>query len=308
MVVRAWISAAVLVVASCARPPVAPTVDLAAALVSAVRADSAHAVRELLDRGVSPDTLAPDGTRPLTEAARHGRQAAMQVLLDAGARLDMTDSSGNRALDYAVERAHLPAAAMLTRQAAQDAGASQAVLRWFDGLVEDRPNGTDWRRLLDGELASLGLMAAVLAERPAAVASLRGAAGLTNRTGYGPLHLAARFGDERAVTELLQASASPDLEVAGHLHETPLMEGARDGYVAIGRRLLHAGARVDRVDAAGETALSWAVRAGETDYARMLLDAGANPRLRNREGATALDLARRINHQDLIALLESRHK
>ena len=308
MVVRAGVVLTAMLVTACARTSAPPPPDLASQLVSAVRADSASAVEALLDRGVSPDTMAPDGTRPLTEAARHGREAALQVLLDATARLDLADSSGNRPFDYAVERAHRTVAAMLTRRAAQDAGATADVLRWFDGLAGNRPNGTDWRHLLDGELASLGLMAAVLRERPAAVISLRGAAGLTNRTGYAPLHLAARFGDERAVTELLQASASPDVEVAGHLHETPLMQAARDGYVGIGRRLLRAGARVDRVDAAGETALSWAVRAGETEYARMLLDAGASSRLRNREGASALDLARRINHQDLMALLESRRK
>ena len=291
---------------SCAKPPTAVPVNRVASLVLAVRGDSVAAVRELLAGGLSVDAIAPDGTRPLTEAARHGRVAVMRVLLDAGARLDLADSSGARPFDYAIERGHRMAAALLARHAAVDAGASRGALEWFDALTGDPGRLPDWRRVLDGETASLGLLYAVLVQRDNVVAALRRAGGLPNRTGYVALSIAARFGDEPAVTALLQSGANPDVEVSGHLHETPLMEASREGYVAIGKRLIRAGARVDHVDDYGDTALMWAVQSGETDYAVMLLDAGAKSGLRNKAGDTALDMAHRINHADLIALLESR--
>lgn len=293
-----------LAVGTCTRPTPALPANRAALLVAAVRADSAGVVRQLLDAGVSPDTIAPDGARPLTEAARHGRIAAARVLLDAGARLDLADASGARPFDHAVEEGHREMAALLTREAARDAGANAEAIAWFDALAVATSSGGDWHRALDGELTSLGLNAAVLDRRDDVAASLRHAAGIPNRTGYVALVLAARFGDQTAVADLLAASANPDAEVSGHWQETPLMEAARDGHVGVGQRLLRAGARIDHVDSRRETALMWAVREGETEYARMLLDAGANPALRDTDGDTALDIARRINHADLIALLD----
>lgn len=290
----------------CSRSVPAPLANRAVLLVAAVRSDSAGVVEQLLDAGVSPDTIAPDGTRPLTEAARHGRIAAARALLDAGARLDLADASGVRPFDYAVEEGHREIAALLAREAARDAGASAEAMAWFDALAVDKSPARDWHRILDGEIASLGVMAAVLDRRDDVVSSLRHAAGIPNRTGYAALAVAARFGDEAAVTNLLQAGANPDVEVSGHRQETPLMEAARDGYPVIGQRLVRAGARIDHVDSEGATALMWAVREGETDYARALLDAGANPALRDRAGDTALDIARGIEHPDLVALLEER--
>lgn len=293
--------------AGCSRPVAPPPpANRAALLVAAVRSDSAGVVRRLLAAGVSPDTIAPDGTRPLTEAARHGRIAAANTLLDAGARLDVVDSSGATAFDRAVEAGHRELAALLVHQAAIDAGANPQAIAWFDSLAMPGAAAGDWHRLLDGELASLGLSAAVLNRRDAAAGSLRHAAGIPNRTGYPALALAARFGSEAVVADLLAASANPDAEIGGHWHETPLMLAAIDGRVEIGRRLLRASARVDHVDSRRQTALMWAVREGETDYARLLLDAGASLTLRDLEGETALDLARRINHTDLITLLQAR--
>jgi ankyrin repeat protein len=81
------------------------------------------------------------------------------------------------------------------------------------------------------------------------------------------------------------------------------MEAARDGYVAIGRRLIRAGARLNFRDAQGNTALHWAVRLGQTEFARMLLSLRADPAARNATGQSPLDLAQANRHQDLIDLL-----
>ncbi|MGH7583589.1 MAG: ankyrin repeat domain-containing protein [Gemmatimonadales bacterium] len=294
----------VLVLSGCAAPTPA-VVDRAESMLSAVRADSIPAVKSLLADGISPDTMGIDGTRPLTEAARNDRLDAVALLLDAGARANLADSSGSRAIDYAVALGHRDVVVLLVQRAARAAGMSREALDWFNAVAHPDEPLLDWHRVLDGELASLGLCYAVLERRADVVVSMRRAGGIPNRTGYSALSLAARFGELDAVRTLLAANVNPDVEAANRLRETPLMDAARDGEVAVARALIHAGARVDHFDANRETALTWAVRAGETDYARVLLDAGANATLRNRDGLSPLDIATRINHHDLIELLSA---
>lgn len=286
-----------------ARAPAPPPATLS--LVEAVRADDTVRIGALLDAGTDPNAPAPDGTRPLTEAARHGRVAAARLLLRGDARMDLADSAGNRPWDYAIALGHSGVAAELAWQAARIAGTGPDVDAWFAWVASDTGHPLPWARVLDGELESYGLLFAVLNHRTAVVASMRRGGGIPNRSGITPLAMAARFGHDTEVAALLAGGANPDLAIADRWKSTPLMEAARDGQVEIGRRLLRAGARIDHPDIDGGTALHWAVRAGETDFARMLLDAGADPTIRDRAGMTALDLARSINHADLIALLEA---
>lgn len=295
----------VLLLFGCAKPTPVPPPNTAKALVDAVRAGDTAAVATLLTSGLSPDTMAPDGTRPLTEAARQGRVAVARQLLAADARIDLPDSAGYRAWDYAIETERAGIAALLTWQAAQVAGASPPANEWFAAVADSSAVIPQWDRVLDGELESLGLLDAVIFNRGDIVAAMRHGGGIPNRTGVTPLALAARFGATSSVIALLQAGANPDLATEDLWHSTPLMEAARDGHTEIGSRLLRAGARVDHPDASGGTALHWAVRAGETQYAEVLLKAGADQNIRDRSGETALDLAHRINHSYLITLLES---
>jgi ankyrin repeat protein len=295
--------AALLVLTGCAVAQRPVVVNRGVELVTAVRDDSLAAVDALLGAGISPDTLASDGTRPLTEAARNHRVDVAQLLLARGAHLALADGSHRRPFDYAVEFGYRDLVAMFTVQFARDAGASPAALAWFAAVDVGRPAGS-WQRVLDGELLSLGLTSAIVNQREPIVVALRKEGGRPNASGYPPLVVAARFGDLAAVTALLGASVNPDGEVADGLHQTALMEAARDAHVDVGRRLIRAGARVDRVDAHGETALMWAVRQGETEYAAMLLAAGADPLHRNADGTTPLSFAQSINHADLVRLLE----
>jgi ankyrin repeat protein len=277
--------------------------DQAVALVTAVRSDSSAVVTRLLDAGVSPDTEATDGTRPLAEAARNGRLGPLQLLLQGGARLDAADSAGNNAFDYAMASGNREVMGALVLAAVREAGPSDEAQQWFGAMRDDSGGAGDWHRVLDGELLSLGLLYAIVVDRPAVATSLRQASGMTNRLGYPPLVAAARLGEHGVVDALLHASAGPDTPVGGHWHETALMEAARDGDLITARALLRAGARVNRTDSRRQTALFWAVREGETEYAKGLLDAGADPRLRDASGETALDLAHSFRHDDLVALL-----
>lgn len=86
------------------------------------------AMRALLDEGASPDTL---GAPPLSNTALHaavaGAQlAAVRALLDAGANPDITDASGNSALHVAAaDGTPEMVRAMLAKGAARDAKNAQ---------------------------------------------------------------------------------------------------------------------------------------------------------------------------------------
>lgn len=273
-------------------------------LVDAVRAGDTAQVVKLLADGISPDTMAPDGTRPLNEAARNGRAAVARLLLAADARMDLPDSTGFRPWDHAIEARHDNVAALLTWQSAQIAGASPQANEWFAAVAAGSTALPPWAKVLDGELESLGLLYATLVGRSDVVSAMRHGAGIPNRTGITPLAMAARFGNTAAVDALLQAGANADLAIKDRWQSTPLMEAARDGYEEIGRMLLRAGARVNHRDVAGGTALHWAVRAGETRFAKMLYENGADPNVAEWTGDRPYDIAVRINHTDLIALMD----
>jgi uncharacterized protein len=291
--------------AACAghRRPAPP--NLAIELVAAARNDSVAVVERLIANGLPPDTAAPNGTRALTEAARYGRRDVVDALLADEADPALADRLGWRAIDYAMDSGRADIAARLTVQAARFAGASGDALVWFARIAADTGSVLNWSRVLDGELASLGLFYATLYNRAPVVGSMRRAAGFPNRLGYAPLDAAVRFGHGSSVEALLAGGANPDLESNGPLHQTPLMEAARVGDPAIARRLIRAGARVDRADGHGETALFWAVRSSRTAIARLLLDEGADPAVRNRTGETALDVAHQVGDRQMIALLSA---
>ncbi len=294
-----------LTAAGCAPPKPRPQPDLAAELVTAARNDSTALITRLLNGGLPPDTVAPDGSRALVEAAHFGHADAVAVLLAADADPTLADHHGWRAIDYAVDSANAEIAAALTVQAARFAGASGDALTWFARVQADTGDDRDWSRVLDGELASLGLLYATIERRQDAVGALRRAAGVGNRLGYAPLDIAARFDEPRAVAALLAGGANPDLETTGPLHRSALMEAARTGDVAVARMLLHEGARVDHADGRGETALIRAARWGHTAFVRLLLDAGADPTLTNRAGETALHVAEQNKHADCARLLRA---
>jgi len=295
----------VLLLVACGTSPTATSSNRALDLVVAVRAGDTAAVAMLLAEDLPPDTMGPDGTRPLTEAARNNRVAVARQLLAADARTDLRDSAGYDAWDYAMEMGSAKVAALLTWQAAQTAGASPQVNRWFAAVADSVTVTPRWDRVLDGELESLGLLYAVILGREEVVSAMRHGGGIPNRTGITPLAMAARFGATSSVIALLQAGANPDLATGDRWKSTPLMEAARDGNIEIARRLLRAGARIDHPDAAGGTALHWAVRAGQAPYADVLLKGRADQSIRDRSGETPLDIANRIHHADLVTLLES---
>jgi uncharacterized protein len=74
---------------------------------------SVESVRVLLDAGADVNATAAGGYSPLHQAAAAGKSEVVRLLLQNGAKKDATCDQGKLALDYARERNHLDAAALL---------------------------------------------------------------------------------------------------------------------------------------------------------------------------------------------------
>jgi ankyrin repeat protein len=123
--------------------------------------------------------------------------------------------------------------------------------------------------------------------------------------GFHPLALAAFFGHEEIVRDLLDRDADA---AQWTRHETirvqPLHAAAANGSVDIARLLLDGGAPVDTPQPNGFTALHAAAFHGNTALALLLLERGAERAARTDEGKTPADIAAARGHGELAAVLE----
>ncbi len=111
-------------------------------------------------------------------------------------------------------------------------------------------------------------------------------------------------GDNDALHRMLLSGTDPNTR---DTERQPLIVlAARNGLGAGVDLLLSNRARVDELDAFGNTALMWAADRGHTDIVRRLLGAGANPNLQNNQGTTALIRAAKEGQAQAVeALLEA---
>jgi ankyrin repeat protein len=257
-------------------------------LLTAVRANDVTAVLAQLDAGAAANARAADGSLPMVEAARLGRDTIVAELLAAGADPLIADIEGDDAWNAVMQSGQLAVADRLLLHAAREAGAGPTVLRWFAGVRGEEASPPRWQEVLNGELLPLGLMYAALHDRADLITTMRRGREMPNRTGYHALVVAARWGRRDAVAALLAIDLHPDFPTARRT--TALMEAARDGRIAVARELLAAGADPNHPDQHGETPLHWAARLGQPAYAEALVRAGADPRRRDVSGKTPADV------------------
>ena len=83
-----------------------------------------------------------------------------------------------------------------------------------------------------------------------------------------------------------------------------MIEGIRNGHVAIVHAYIARGADVNFADATGGTPLHWAAARGLVDIVELLLAKGADRSARDADGVTPHDVARAKKRDDLAQLLD----
>ncbi|MBI3927889.1 MAG: ankyrin repeat domain-containing protein [Armatimonadetes bacterium] len=136
-----------------------------------------------------------------------------------------------------------------------------------------------------------------------------------------PLTRAALEGDSAGIAVLLQEGADPEGEALlpregaapdhpalarwapAYSPQTPLSLAAARGHVAVVRELIRGGARIERRDAEGFTALMLAAWQGHAGVVEALLQAGADPSARFPLGGNSVWLAACEGHAEAVRLL-----
>lgn len=176
----------------------------------AIELDDAVRLRELLARGMDPNTLDPKGQHGLFLALRGGAAKAQQALLEhADTRIDSANAAGETPLMMAALRANVDAMRALMARGAAVNRAGWTPLHY----AASSPSAAPVKLLLEQG-------AAVDARAP---------------NGNTPLMLAARYGSEDSVALLLSKGA--DRRLRNDRHQTAADTARLDGRESLARRL-----------------------------------------------------------------------
>jgi len=219
----------------------------------------------------------PDNTASLFDAIKAGDLALVSELLDGEPTLvDACTATGESAIVLAVyyERTEI-VDLLLEHDAALDLFAASAV----------------------GDLESVRLL---LTAQPESINDFA-------PDGFTALGLAAFFGHDLLVAELLALGADVNQASNNSQHVMPLHSAVAHQHLAIAEMLLQHGAQVNAVQSDEFTPLLAAAQNGQLAMVQLLLRHGADATMRKDGGQTALDLAREFGHPNVVIMLE-RHQ
>jgi ankyrin repeat protein len=251
------------------------------ALIAAVRAADAAAVRALLADAADADARQPDGATALHWAMHRESMEVADLLIRAGADVDATNDLGVTPLLMACARGHGalverllaagadPAGALPSGEtalmAAARAGSLEAVNALLDAGAPVNP--------AESTRGQSALMWAVANRHPAITrALLDHGADIHARTDT--RRRVYNMGGSRSAGSASRGIALEEVTLGG---STPLLFAARSGDLESARLLIAAGADVHDTAADGNTVLNIAVHSGHGSLAAFLLDAGADP-------------------------------
>lgn len=233
------------------------------ALLDAIKMDWIEGVQVLIKSGANPNVVDNQEVSALHEAYHHGAPM-IGVLLKAGASPNHQDLNPDQDPDYSSTK------------------------------FADR---TEHRTPLhycccEGDLESAKLL-------------IQGNADMNIQDGdyKTALHLAIEEDNDDVIDLLLQSGAAVDLcSIESGMKNTPLMEAAHKGKHALAKKLIRAGAEVNKVGKQDMTALHLAARRGDPKTVKILLDAKADATLESQIG-TAQSLASKKGSAELLQLL-----
>ncbi|MGQ0736633.1 MAG: ankyrin repeat domain-containing protein [Acidobacteriota bacterium] len=247
-------------------------------LALAAQADDAESARLLLAAGADVNDTTADGRSPLVIAAFAGHAATAGVLIEGGADLDAT-GAGYTALHAATLRGDLATvSALLAKGASPDARLTQgSPVRRFGSqwaLPSTMAGGTPL--LVAATYLEVEIVRALIA------AGANPALGLPN--GTTPLLAAAGAPIEK--------EARPSDLVRWNIvdSDAPLIPRPEADVLEAVKLLLDAGAVIEDVNEAGDTALHAAAASGMTRVIQLLADRGAALDVKNKNGQTPLSL------------------
>eukprot|EP00095_Tigriopus_kingsejongensis_P007825 maker-scaffold204_size260821-snap-gene-1.42 protein:Tk07825 transcript:maker-scaffold204_size260821-snap-gene-1.42-mRNA-1 annotation:"transient receptor potential channel pyrexia" len=223
-------------------------------LLLAVWRGAWNIVRNLLDRGVSPNVTDSLGRSCLHLAAITGCVGVMKLLLEAGVKVDCFDK-------------HQLATPLFCAAVAENSEGLKVLLK----------HGAN----INAGLHEYGLSAlhcAVRANNVENVQTLLGLGAVPNSVqlfSETPLHTAASMGYEECAKLLIDHGACLEVLV-GSMKMTALHLAAQDGNTESVQYLIQGGANVDARNARGQSALHLAALAQSPETVELLLKSGAN--------------------------------
>jgi len=226
----------------------------ATSLHAAAQQGDEQAVKALLAAGADMNAQDLAGTTPLQVAAFYGHQGTLQLLIAAGAEVDRADALGRTPLRWAAESGQAEIAQLLLAA----------------GADVDAPG--------PGSMAGTPLLTAVRSGYEAVLLQLLQAgadANAADALGDSPVLLACKKQHTRIFWHLQMAGANVSTTQETDGLQAQLQHAARNGDTSSIQKLLAAGAKIDRTDNRGCTALLTAVKHGHARAVQQLLKAGA---------------------------------
>ena len=267
-------------------------------LFQAILAKNVQEVRRLIALGADPDTILDgSGRTPLYYAVGENFGGIIRALLEAGANRLAIDQDGQTILDLAdssnrlnpyfllLVRNGLPNHQLITWDGTGDlevslntSAATSISVRSIEGKIvysETREDGKVWDAAypwngvtLDGEIIPSGVY---YFEAKADNNISRTACTIVRTQGDSlALIVAVESGRMDLVEELLSREDGMNINVKGAKGQTPLMQAAMMGDIAMARLLLNYGADVYVQDFEGWTALGYAVRSGNQELVALI--------------------------------------
>jgi serine/threonine protein kinase len=287
----------------------------------AITAGKSKIVKNLLQRGVNPQSVDEQGVTPLNRAIYEynlhdykcvERKPACNPMYEIigqlagapGMDINIRSNESNNtmafqretALFLAVRLRNQPVVEQLLRLGAStDTQNSQKsnlwhALAWNNPSTTDRPKETN----KSGDTLVVRSIADILFAQNQNLNH-------QNDQGNSPLHLAVMSGNYSMVNFLLDKKADVNIKKQGY---TPLMEAVFKGNLIITEQLLAAGAKVNEQNQNGETALHLNfTRVGYTNWSKTqlkimtaLLQKGANPNLKDLNGDTVVHALAKVGN------------
>jgi ankyrin repeat protein len=267
-------------------------------LLRAAKRGDAALVRKLLQEGVEAKTLDARGMPAIAWAAASGDSETIKVLLDAGADVRSRQTPGYQSLLIYLSDGIIRAQSMSPSERASNPEGANLRIQRHDDIVrrfieagaginfENSPRGTVLNKAICHPQACGGLFSTDTIQRLlAAGASLTA----TDENGWTPLMAALVRHSVPIVQMLLAAGAKPFINDRGKKGQTALMLASAAGFIEAMKLLLQAGADVNAVDEAGETALTLAAGSWNSGVGiNELLAAGVSAKGSDKQGRTAL--------------------